>query len=73
LQVGLEDPGTTGPDGPAFHQRGGANPETPQKPSGLFFSKRRFSFPKDAFLFRKTLFFSERRLSLPEERLYFPD
>jgi hypothetical protein len=58
LQVGLEDPGTTGPDGPAFHQRGGANPETPQKPSGLFFSP-------------KTLFFS--CLSLPEERFYFPD
>jgi len=58
LQVGLEDPGTTGPDGPAFHQRGGANPETPQKPSGLLFSP-------------KTLFFS--RLFLPEERFYFPD
>jgi hypothetical protein len=58
LQVGLEDPGTTGPDGPAFHQRGGANPETPQKPSGLLFSP-------------KMLLFS--CLSLPEERFYFPD
>jgi hypothetical protein len=65
LQVGLEDPGTTGPDGPAFHQRGGANPETPQKPSGLFFS------PKMLLFSPKTLFFS--CLSLPEERFYFPD
>jgi len=26
LQVALEDPGTTGPDGPALHQRGGTAP-----------------------------------------------
>jgi hypothetical protein len=65
LQVGLEDPGTTGPDGPAFHQRGGANPETPQKPSGLLFS------PKMLLFSPKMLLFS--CLSLPEERFYLPD
>jgi hypothetical protein len=72
LQVGLEDPGTTGPDGPAFHQRGGANPETPQKPSGLLFSPKTLLFSPKTLLFSpKTLLFS--RLSLPEERFYFPD
>ena len=36
--MALEDPGTTGPDGPALHQRGGtAAGQPPQHPSGLFF------------------------------------
>jgi len=43
LQVGLEDPGTTGPDGPAIHQRGGTEGSMPQAPSGLFFDWKRES------------------------------
>jgi hypothetical protein len=51
LQVGLEDPGTTGPDGPAFHQRGGEHQETPQKPSGLFFVRMALFFVRMALFF----------------------
>jgi hypothetical protein len=37
LQVALEDPGTTGPDGPAFHQRGGAQSECRKYRRGFFY------------------------------------